>query len=424
MSTLRFFENKQSTKKRKKELLIIFIIALFTISTIFFYTYIKYAPITPSKYPKINIICNKTIERHDYVESSFELISENPKYSVSQLNSKIKLQGITNAELPKKGYRLELSEQKSLLGMRNDDDWILFAMYLDYPRMRIKLSFDLWRSLEDTNPTAILPKSEYVVLYLNGEFRGLYLLAEKNDRRLFELDDAQNNIDSSLIFQAKSPECFRYYQDSLWEQDWPNEYEQIYIKEIILTNLISFINNTSDDEFFDPETGIYSIFDKLNLIDFFLFNYFQVHADFWSNNFFVIRNSNPNKFFLIPWDFDGCFGQKGHELQSAIVNHESLIREKNELYNRLFDNEEFRECCKARWFELRENLWTEEYILDILSDIYEEIKDILDFEMLDFSPKDHEKETGKKFLIEDYINDLFQWIPERLTFCDGYFSNF
>ena len=67
-------------------------------------------------------------------------------------------------------------------------------MYYDSPRMRIKLSFDLWRSLRETNTTTILPKSKYVSLYINGEFRGLYLLAERNDRRLFKLDDYQNNL--------------------------------------------------------------------------------------------------------------------------------------------------------------------------------------------------------------------------------------
>jgi spore coat protein CotH len=424
MSDLKGLNNKMPMHRRRKELIVIFLITSFIISLIFFYTYIKYSPITPSKYPRINIICDEKIERDNYLECTFELISENPNYIISPIKSKIKLQGMTNAELPKKGYRLELSKEKSLLGMRRDDDWILFAMYLDYPRMRIKLSFDLWRSLEPTNPTAILPKSEYVSVYLNGEFKGLYLLAEKADRRLFDLDDAQDNIDSSLIFESRSNDCFRFYSKSRWQQDWPNEYEEIYIMENILTELIFFINNSDDEKFFDPETGVYTKFDKLNLIDFLLFNFFQVHIDFWSNNFYVIRNTNPSKFFLIPWDFDGSFGQKGSEKHSVTENPESLIISVNRLYERLLDNKEFRHDCKNRWIYLREELWTEEYILDILSDIYEEIKEILEIEVLKWKRIIEKEDDGKEFIIDEYINDLYQWIPKRLEFCDEYFLNY
>ena len=156
-----------------------------------------------------------------------------------------------------------MSQQKSLLGLREDDDWILFAMYMDYPRMRIKICLELWRGLEPFNPTAILPRSKYVTLYLNGEFQGLYLLAEKNDRRLFGLDDAQNNIDSSLIFQYRYPDPFGIYRSENWEQDWPNEDENIYIMDEIMTDLVFFIHYSSDELFFNPVNGIFAKFDKL-----------------------------------------------------------------------------------------------------------------------------------------------------------------
>jgi len=421
MPPLNSLEDKGPMHRRRKELIVIVIMASFVISTIFYYTYIMYSPATPSKYARINITCNEKIEREEYVNCTFELTSEDPSENVRPMNSQIKLQGMTNAELPKKGYRLELSKRISLLDMRNDDDWLLFAMFLDYPRMRIKLSFDLWRSLESLNPTAILPKSEYISLYLNGEFEGLYLLAEKNDRRLFNLNNAQNNLNSSLILQAKSYEIFKKYSFNVWQQDWP---DGIYIKDKILSELTRFIINTSDEEFFHSEKSIYSKFDKLNLIDFFLFNYFQAHTDFWSNNFYIVRNTNPSKFFLVPWDFDGCFGQKGIEKFSPTEDYESLIKEVNGLYERLLDNEEFKLECNIRWIYLRENLWTEEYILNKLSDIYEDIEAILKIEVFKWKSSIEKEDEGEEFIIDDYINDLYQWIPERLEFCDEYFSNF
>jgi len=421
MPPLKSLVDKRPMHRRRKELIVIFILASFAISTIFYYTYIIYSPATPAKYDRVNIICNEKIEREEYVNCTFELTSENPSHNIRPMNSKIKLQGMTNAELPKKGYRLELSTRISLLDMRKDDDWILFAMFLDYPRMRIKLSFDLWRSLESSKLTAKLPKSEYISLYINGEFKGLYLLAEKNDRRLFNLDNAQNNLNSSLILQAKSYEVLKQYRFNVWQQDWPNENDGI--KDKILTELTRFIINTTDEEFFNSKKGIYSKFDKLNLVDFFLFNYFQAHTDFWSNNFYIVRNTYPSKFFLVPWDFDGCFGQKGIEKFSPTEDYLALIKDVNGLYERLLDNEEFKLECKNRWSYLRENLWTEEYILNKLSDIYEGIEDILEIEVFKWKTHIEREDDGEEFIIDDYIYDLFHWIPERLDFCDELFSN-
>lgn len=428
------FKNKSRLSRRKKELIGIILISSIILSTIFFYTYIINNPIELSNFPTINITTEEEIKFGEYVQCTIELDSKDEDEPVQKLTGRIKIRGHTNAKekIPKKEFRLELNQRKSLLGMRKDDDWLLLAMYFDFPRMRIKLSMDLWRSLEPTNPTAILPDSEYVGLYLNGKFQGLYLLSEEIDRRLYGLDDAKNNIDSSLIFQLQIEENFTEYHRGKWDQDWPNEEENIYIMDEILPNLISFVTNTTDNEFFNPETGIYALFDKLNLIDFFLFNYFILHGDFWNTNYYIVRNSNPNKFFLVPWDFDGSLGQRGWTLFDSDENPENKIFSKNELYRRLLNNEDFKQECKNRWIYLRDILWTEEFILNKLSDIYKDVGDLIEIDTTMWKPITVEDESlvynrylysTKEFDLDEYVNNLFQFIPERLAFCDQYFLN-
>ena len=426
MSTSNRFIKKLPQHKRKNELFVLVIIAILMFSAIFLYTYIINLPIITSKYPRINIICNEDPNINNYVDSTFELESEDSKDTIRPIKSKIITRGSSPGKgadrWPKKSYRIQLSQQKSLLGMRKDDDWLLFAMYMDFPRMRVKMAFELYRSLESTNPTAILPESQYILLYLNGEFQGLYLLAEKNDRRLFGLDDAQNNINSSFIFQIKHYNNLKEYQKERFEQDWPNEDEDIFIMDQIMTELVSFISNTSDSEFFDPNTGVYSVFDKQNLIDFYIYNFFIFHDDFWHKNYFIARNTYPNKIFLITWDFDQSFGQHGWSRRDADHNPEFLIRESNYLYNRLINNTDFMRDCKNRWIYLREKLWTEEFILEMLSDIYKEIEDILEIDTSKWNPIwIYEKWDNQ---VEIFIEHLFQWIPDRLEFCDDYFDIF
>ncbi len=416
------FKNRVPKNSKKRKLYFFGIITSIILSSVYYYTYILNTPIIPSEYPVINIKTENNLNYDNFIDCLFELNSSDKSDNVNPIESKIKIRGSGtgwNEKSPKKGYRLELSEPISLLGMRKDDDWILLAMYSDYPRMRIKLALELWRSLLPTDPTAILPKSKFVLLYLNGEFQGLYLLAERNDRKLFKLEEAQNNINSSLIFQTKFNTDLKQYDKESWEQDWPNDYEGISIMDEILTNLTYFIISTSKSEFFHATNGIFSKFNKTNLIDFFLYNYFILHKDFWSKNYFLIRNTYPHKFFFIPWDFDESFGQFAWKKYDATENIDSEIMEKNFLFYRLISNEDFLKECKQRWIELRESIWTEENIINLLSEIYEEIKDILPIETSIWNPGSLNEKWDNN--VNESIKHLFKWIKYRLEFCDTIF---
>jgi len=375
-----------------------------------------------SELPEIYLSCNRAI-KEQYIPAVAEL-------NKCIFFSNIKYRGKINSIFPKKGYRLELIGRHSLYGMRIDDDWQLFANYLDHTRMRTKLAFDLWRSLLPSNPTTILPESIFVKLFINNEFQGLYLFAERTDRRLFGLDDAQNNLNSSLLLQSGGYDI-DFGEIGIWEQDYPNKEDGINIVDQIIENLTYYINNTSEMEFFNENTGIFSKFDKMNLIDFFLFNIFINHIDFWNKNYYLVRNSIPSKFFLIPWDFDGSFGKMGWRKFDS--KNTVCFGERNLLYFRLFNNTEFKQEVKIRWAELRADLWTKEYIFDLITKMYSQIQKVLeiDLEMWkpitvegDIQPKwpDHYIYSNDEFDLNEAVQYLYDWIEERLQFCDFYFS--
>jgi len=398
--------NKRTpSSKKKRDLVFLIAVSFIIFSMILYYNKNQLTPNVPDNLPKIYITSQHRINRVNYRDCVIDIEQDSTR-------AEIKIRGAFNALFDKVGYRLRLYEQKSFFGMRTDDDWQLFAMYLDYPHMRVKLCFDIWRSLETTNPTAILPDSEYVNVYINEEYIGLFLLTEKNDRKLFKLDRGQENLDSSLIFQLKAFSNLRTYDAAVWEQDLPIADDKA-IMNYIMTELVAFINNSTDAEFYDPLTGIYAKFDTQNLIDFYVYNYFTYHEDFWKKNYFIMRDTYPNKFFLIPWDFDGSLGQWGEAIYSAKTNPEDYIRNNNALFERLLDDDYFRKACKKRWFELRKDLWVENYFMDMLFKIYEDIKESIKISMTLYDMDDK---------MDEYVNYLIQWIPDRIEFCDSYFA--
>lgn len=79
--------------------------------------------------------------------------------------------------IPKKSYSLKLAAAADLLDMGQAEKWILQANSFDASHLRNKLVYDFSAELG----LAYSPESQWVDLYLNGEYAGLYLLCERNE---------------------------------------------------------------------------------------------------------------------------------------------------------------------------------------------------------------------------------------------------
>jgi hypothetical protein len=75
---------------------------------------------------------------------------------------------------PMKSYAVELGRDAGLLGMPEDDDWVLYAPYNDKSLMRNVLAY---RTAGLFGRYAA--RTRYVQLRLNGRYQGIYVLMEK-----------------------------------------------------------------------------------------------------------------------------------------------------------------------------------------------------------------------------------------------------
>jgi len=77
----------------------------------------------------------------------------------------------------KKPYSITLAGETDLLGMGKAKEWILLANALDPSHLRNKAVYDLAAKAD----MAYTPDCQWVDLYLNGDYAGLYLLSERNE---------------------------------------------------------------------------------------------------------------------------------------------------------------------------------------------------------------------------------------------------
>ncbi len=87
----------------------------------------------------------------------------------------IKGRGNTTWKLGKKPYNIKLDKKASVLGMDASKKWCLLANTQDHSMIRNKIAYDM----ADELGLDFAPDSDFVDLYLNGEYAGVYQVSEK-----------------------------------------------------------------------------------------------------------------------------------------------------------------------------------------------------------------------------------------------------
>lgn len=101
----------------------------------------------------------------------------------SLFRTSLRSRGNTTWYHEKKPYTITLDKPQSLLGMTQSTKWVLLANTYDPSNLRNKIIYDVAGSTFSNWS----PRTEYVDLYINGRYQGLYLLSEKievSDTRL------------------------------------------------------------------------------------------------------------------------------------------------------------------------------------------------------------------------------------------------
>ena len=120
----------------------------------------------------------------------------------------IKVRGQSSALFPKPGYGVEVRDEKgegldvSLFGLPPADDWVFHGPYVDKSMMRNALAHWLFRQAGHYSP-----RTKHFDLYINGVYRGVYVLIEKikrgkyrvNVSKLKETDIAGDSLTGGYI---------------------------------------------------------------------------------------------------------------------------------------------------------------------------------------------------------------------------------
>lgn len=263
----------------------------------------------------------------------------------------------------------ETSKDVSLLGLREDNSWILDAMWLDKARMRNRVLFDIWNEFSKPYYIASEPKATngthgYLVeVFLDGKYHGLYVLSDKLDRKQLKLKKDGGYLykvtgwsDECLLRGVTSP----YNNNSLiWnevEMDYPDEIGKIEFK--YYKNLINFVTNATSEEF---SLRFEEMIDIGSMVDHFIYtNLFCGYDNIGRNTFWGIYDvKKAEKMIPLIWDLDGTLGRtwdrQKEDPESGFLVYNRHNGKSYKIYKRILtDNPaDIKSKIKARWAEIK-----------------------------------------------------------------------
>ena len=308
----------------------------------------------------MNISFNETDEVVDITLYDNMKFKKSELVDISSLNGYFKQRGATSGISDKKSYRLELTENKSLLNMRRDDDWILNSLFLDETYMREKVAYEIWNDISEINNHY----GEYVELIINNEYKGLYLLQERVDHKTFEVNSEENFLYSIRDFkndrQVTEDSEVRYTNDVIINE-FSLEKSNDTNFDTMKNNLIKldefFINGKNDDLFY------YNI---NNFLEYNIFINLVSGADnvYKNTKLMLVKNEQKYELTKTPWDLDMIM--RNRQLPKEWVNDENKIFYDLARNSNYFENDDLIVLESSIYNNLKEEFYDEKYIKRII----------------------------------------------------------
>ncbi len=367
----------------------------------------------------------------------------------------IEKRGSSSQMFPKKQYAFETRDSQgnnlnfSLLGMPEENDWILYAPYSDKSLMRNVLAYKLANDMG-----SYASRTHFCELVLNGEYMGVYVLMEKIKRdanrvdisKIDEDDLAGDSLTGGYIIKIDKitgsnvdgwysdfPPYPGAWQDIFYQYHYPDaDVIQDEQKEYIENFVFEFESIMDSDDFNHPETGYSSIIDVNSFTDFIIINEIGKNVDAYRLSTYLHKNreSIGGKLISGPiWDFNLAFGNadyyQGYNSEGFLITYPYITNDyyvKPFWWEKLFEDAAFYQNNVLRWNIFRQDVLNPDSILNYIDNIAEFLDESQErnFERWPILgqyvwPNYFVGETYEEEIeyFKDFIIDRIEWLDEQ-----------
>lgn len=412
--------------------------------------YYKEFSLSATTLPIVSVSMHERVEDRDNPigapekRAHFELFDNRSDASSSERVVKsqtyIRHRGASSLRFPKKQFRVKLREfsiggdvsnnNLSLLGLREDDDWILYSPYNDPEKMRNTLSNNLWHDvMAENNPHDVNTGTEgrFVEVFIDGKYWGVYTLLHPIDAKQLDLT-RKNSPESDFYYRSYSHREFDIddfthfdtgYRRGRFELRDPEPNGQPYQWEPLVKHMESL-----DFDQAGLRTYVEDYAYLPNLIDYYLF-FILLQAtdnDTKNHNYIARFEGETHRMIESPWDLDLTWGlrwRENHDRLSDVsrdVTHNPQPGQSHVTRSIQNGDQEVIDMVKDRYSELRATDWSEESLMGRIdafeSDLYHSGASLRDFSRWPdsaFNPDTEELRTymlTRLTLMDEFLEEL------------------
>ncbi|MBQ5319774.1 MAG: CotH kinase family protein [Oscillospiraceae bacterium] len=310
-----------------------------------------------------------------YEDCTITLTDTDNSVQLSGVEAQVKVRGNWTTTYDKKAFRIKFAEKQNMLGLNGGaqmKNWLLLAEYKDGSMLRNKTAFEIGREILEADGL-YCSDAEFVEVYINGKYWGVYLLAEYqqiNENRV-AITKAEKDYTGTDIGYFLEFDGYFYNEDELqsFHVDYADNASLVpydgndgsgrtvtilpegrfdYTKDVGFTIksdiyseeqrdfIANFVNgayrimyeaayNDKAYEFnsdytelvessLTPREAVEKVVDVQSLVDMYIISELTCDADIYWSSFFMSADfgagGNKKLTFTAPWDFDSTLGNK------------------------------------------------------------------------------------------------------------------
>jgi hypothetical protein len=295
----------------------------------------------------------------------------------------IEIRGSTSQQYPKKSYAFETRDSLlndtnvSLLGMPEENDWIMYGPYPDKTLLRNTFAYYVFNRMGH-----YASRTKHAELVRNGGYRGVYELQEKikrdNDRvdiaTLTTADTTGDSLTGGYIIKidkttgAGDERWYSAYDTLVFFQyHYPVDTILAQVQKDYIQNYVyGFETALLGAQFTDPDSGYIAYIDVQSFIDFFLIQELGRTIDGYRSSCYMYKDkdSKGGKLTMGPlWDFNLSFGNANYCDAFDTTGYQYEFNNVCTTYNphvpfwwgRLLQDPAYADNVQCRWKQMRES---------------------------------------------------------------------
>ena len=378
------------------------------------------------------------VNREDYIDSKITLSNTEEEYIIDSADAGFRGRGNGSwgGAGAKNGYKIKFKDKQSVFGREENKHWVILAcanfndatLYRNY--LAYNMADTIFSNIEYTT------NAEWIDVYINGEYQGVYLLCEHvrvgDDRvdieseygvedtgYLIEYDayaSGEEGVDYFKIdgvkypFTVKSPDPEEYVEEGLTKEEYKSQVQYIknYIQDVYDAAL------SHDFETFE------SLVDINSFVDMYIIHELFKNVDTGWSSFFMYKKPNGKLYAGPVWDFDATtnINGRGDRSPQGIYVAQDVISgssaQASELFIELYKTEGFLSRVKERWQQLSDDI--EEFIDSKMNEfVYEINKSVMGRNFVLWKGKTQSE--AEEVWIKD-SRELHNWFRDRIDWLD------